>query len=79
MVLKKIVEEINSKTSNEWNDAIREALNAARSWVQDNAELAALIGFLSGILMVLFYRIFAWAFLIIFIWAAILWLRMPEE
>jgi hypothetical protein len=48
---------IRSKTKDEWQGWFGAQLAAARTYIQDNGEKAALAGFLVGIFIILFYII----------------------
>lgn len=49
---------IRSKTKDEWQGWFGAQLAAARTYIQDNGEKAALAGFLVGIFIILFYKLF---------------------
>lgn len=49
---------IRSKTQDEWKDFFWAKAQALRAFVQNNGEKAAAAGFVLGILIVLFYKLF---------------------
>ena len=79
MTLKQIIKDASSRSHSEWRDAFSQSLDSGRAWVQRNGELAALVGFLAGVLIVIFFRIFVWLLFVSFVWCSILWLRTPED
>lgn len=79
MTFKQMCGRISCKTEADWKELITENCDRTRSWVQAHGELAACLGFVAGILMVIFYQIFAWLFFIGAVTAAVIWLRIPES
>ncbi len=49
---------VRSKSSDEWQAYFRAKVQDLRAFVQANGEKAALAGFVLGILMVVFYKLF---------------------
>ena len=79
MTFNQLCHKISRKTEAEWRAHFKECKDSTRSWVQAHGELAALLGFVGGMLMVVFYRIFAWIFFLLAIVAGIVWLRLPDS
>jgi hypothetical protein len=57
-VIDNIKNTIRSKTSDEWRAYFQGKVQALRAFVQANGEKAALAGFVLGIVIVLFYKLF---------------------
>ena len=57
-VIEEIKKSIYSKTSDEWRAYFQGKVQALRAFVQANGEKAALAGFVLGIVIVLFYKLF---------------------
>lgn len=49
---------INSRTQTQWRDLFREQYQRLRSFLRQNGEVAALAGFLFGIALVFFFKLF---------------------
>lgn len=49
---------INSRTQTQWRDLFREQYQRLRSFLRQNGEVAALTGFLFGIALVFFFKLF---------------------
>lgn len=52
-----IIESIRVRSREEWQSFFRGKLEALRTYVQTHGEKAALIGFLLGIFIVIFYKL----------------------
>jgi hypothetical protein len=62
----------------EWQKALSEIRDQMREKVQDHGEIAAFSGFVAGIIVVLFFKIFSWLFFCIAVLAAYVWLTAPD-
>lgn len=64
MSLKEIVEIIRARTRGEWTSLGKDYITEIRIWLQENGEIAALVGLILGIFIVLFFKLFI--FLVVF-------------
>lgn len=69
----KIVAFIRTRSREEWQREARENLNGARQWTQENGEWSAGIAFLTGIAIVLEFRLFLGLLLLLAIVAFGVW------
>jgi hypothetical protein len=49
---------IRSKKKDEWQAFFWAQLTSVRTYIHDHGEKAALVGFITGILLILFYKLF---------------------
>jgi len=55
--IEKIMAKIRSKTKAEWQDFFQEKLFEARDYVRAHGEPSALLGFASGVFVVVFFKL----------------------
>ncbi len=79
MTLKDICQEASKRSHSEWRALFTEYRDKTRSWIQAHGELAAALGFVAGIFIVLFFSVFAWLAFLVFVAVGILWLISPEN
>ena len=56
-MLNAIIESIRARSREDWQSLFRTRLEELRTYVQTHGEKAALIGFLLGIFLVIFYKL----------------------
>lgn len=69
----KLVAAIRTRTRDEWQREARQQLSDARHWTQENGEWSAGIAFLTGIAIVLEFRLFLGLLLLLAIIAFGVW------
>lgn len=79
MTFKNLCDQVSCRTESEWSNLLCRYRDNTRAWVQAHGELAACLGFVAGILIVFFLRVFAWLLFISAVAAGIIWLRAPES
>lgn len=70
---------ISQRTKSEWDLFFKEKVATLRIFVQENGEISALLGFLVGALMVLFYKPFALVFCLLMLAYLGIILYAPED
>lgn len=58
MFFREILDLIRAKSRKEWSELVRERIVLIRIWLQENGEIAALCGFVAGIIIILFFKLF---------------------
>jgi hypothetical protein len=56
-MLERVTDAIRSRSRKEWEDYFNELLSRLREYSQTNGEKAAIVGFLLGMLVVIFYKL----------------------
>lgn len=56
-MLERVTDVIRSRSRKEWEDYFTELLSRLREYSQTNGEKAAIVGFLLGMLVVIFYKL----------------------
>lgn len=72
-MLDRFIHFIRSKSREEWLQLIRERWNNLRIWIQEHGELAAVAGFLLGIVIVLFFKVVVFVAVVVFIFLSLGW------
>ena len=71
--------QLKSKPLSDWQACIGRLRDRTRDHVQQHGEFAALAGFVGGIFVVVFFRLFCWLLFCTFILAALIWLTAPSK
>ncbi|MCB0353563.1 MAG: hypothetical protein KDD64_08570 [Bdellovibrionales bacterium] len=62
-----IIEEIRKKSREEWHELAHERWTDLRIWVQEHGEAALLFGFLFGLAIAYFFKLFVYLFAVLVI------------
>lgn len=57
-IFQPLIDFAGSRTQQEWNQVFQGQVEGVRTFVRQNGEIAALVGFGVGIAMVLFFKVF---------------------
>ncbi len=78
--MNRLVLHIRRKSREQWQREAVGFFDQMRAWIQGNGELSALIAFVVGIAIVLEFRIFFMAVLLLAFLAFLVWqIALPEE
>jgi hypothetical protein len=78
--LDKIIAFVRRRSREEWQREARLAWENSRAWIQVNGEISAVLALLTGVVIVLEFRIFLTALFLLAVLAFFVWLvALPES
>ncbi|RIL08561.1 MAG: hypothetical protein DCC75_08575 [Proteobacteria bacterium] len=73
------VAKIRERSREGWAEFAKEWLTNRRIWIQENPERAAIGGLVAGIVIVVFFKVVAWAIFLLAVFAAVVWIIAQPE
>ncbi|RMG44404.1 MAG: hypothetical protein D6719_01940 [Candidatus Dadabacteria bacterium] len=73
------IETIKTRTKEEWQNLLKSGWTDFRIWVQENGEMAAVLGLIGGVLLVLAFKLIAAICALSVLAAFIIWQIAPSE
>jgi hypothetical protein len=74
-----ISQKIKSRTQAQWKQLFAAQYQQARGFIRENGEVAALIGFVLGVALVFFFKLFFFAALLLALAYLLILVSAPEE
>lgn len=75
----KLPQDLNTKTREEWRDHVKDRSTQLRIWIQENGEAAALIGFATGIVLVVAFKLVVLLAVLAFLVGYFIWFNAPTS